>query len=152
MPQVENWVDVESTSGQKWVGVGSYGGIWQTWGDVDITLGPLIVASIAMSPDSLTPAQLVSHSYMNRAEVEQSAVCGCFNCIATYAPAEVVLWADSTDPSDEDPGALRTDHAKFKGYTAVCPRCENTSVLGSACGELITEELLRRVHAYWCRN
>jgi hypothetical protein len=39
MRQVENWVDVESTSGQEWVEMGSCGGIWQTWGDVDITLG-----------------------------------------------------------------------------------------------------------------
>ena len=83
------------------------------------------------SPVSLSHA--VTHSFDNRAEVERSDSCVCFHCYARFAPADIRLWTHSDDPNDEDPGALRDDAAPFRGTTAVCPRCEDDSVIGSAC-------------------
>ena len=100
--------------------------------------------------NSPTPAQAVAHSYMNRAEVEQSSLCGCYQCLATFPPSDVVLWSDSTDPNDEDPGALRPDASRYRGMTAICPFCEDSAVLGSASGAPITHEFLQQVHEYWC--
>jgi hypothetical protein len=101
---------------------------------------------------ALTPAQAVAHTYMNRSEIEASERCGCYSCFRQFPPSEVALWSDSTDPADEEPGALRADDGKFPGYTAVCPFCEDTSVLGSASGADISDEFLRQVHAYWTRG
>ena len=97
----------------------------------------------------MDPAVAVAHTYMNRAEVEGSDVCGCYRCAAIFAPSAVRLWADSTDPKDDDPGALRDSSDKFPGYSAVCPFCEDTSVIGSASGAPITTEFLTQVLAYW---
>jgi hypothetical protein len=49
---------------------------------------------------------------------------------------------------DDDPGALRTDRDEFRGFTAVCPTCEDTSVIGDASGIDISEEFLRKIRFY----
>jgi len=99
-----------------------------------------------------TPSQAVDHSFENRAELERSESCACFNCFAKFSPSEIRLWTDSDDPNDEDPGALRADSDQHKGLTAICPSCEDASVIGSACGYQLTDDFLHLVHDYWHGN
>jgi hypothetical protein len=66
----------------------------------------------------------------HRAEIDGSGVCGCFYCLARFAPAEITEWVD-TDT------------------TALCPRCGIDSVIGSASGYPITAEFLARMRAHW---
>jgi hypothetical protein len=89
---------------------------------------------------------------MNREEIERSSICGCYTCNAIFSPTDIRLWSDSTDPRDDDPGALRGDHERYRGYTAVCPFCEDTSILGSASGLAITPALLTDPRAYWLKK
>jgi hypothetical protein len=70
------------------------------------------------------------HCSLNRAELQTSSHCGCFYCLAVFAPVDVVEWID------ED-------------QTAVCPKCPVDSVIGSASGYPITAEFLQRMHDYW---
>ena len=70
------------------------------------------------------------HSLNNREELAKSGVCGCFCCLATYPPSEIVEWID-------------------EGQTAICPKCPVDSVIGSASGYPITVEFLQRMHDYW---
>ena len=105
-----------------------------------------------MTNQTITAAEAAACSYMNRAEINQSKHCGCFRCFAQFEPTAVTLWSDATDPNDDDPGALRSDDDQFKGNTAVCPYCEDTSVIGSASGAIISDEFLKAVHEYWFRK
>ena len=91
----------------------------------------------------------VARSYQNRAEVERSDSCACSNCYAQFHPSEVVLWSDSVDDDDEDPGRLRPDTDRYRGTTAICPRCRYDAVLGSASGYDLTVEFLRSLNHYW---
>lgn len=100
----------------------------------------------------MSPAEAVASTYMNRSAIEASEKCGCYRCLAVFSPREITLWCDSVDPEDEDPGALRTDIDKFKGMTAVCPICEDDSLIASSCDVPLTEEFLRSVYDYWCRR
>jgi len=75
------------------------------------------------------------HSANHRAEIQASEVCGCFYCRATFKPAEILEWVD------EDRDGV--------GTTALCPRCGIDSVIGSASGISLDEELLRRMRKYW---
>ena len=89
---------------------------------------------------------------MNRAAVEASETCGCYSCLRVFQTKEIRLWSDSTDPADENPGALRSDGRGFKGFTAVCPFCEDTSVLAGSSVATLSESLLREVRSYWSRG
>lgn len=67
----------------------------------------------------------------HRKELEQSEVCGCFYCLATFVAREVEEWID-------DDG------------TALCPRCGVDSVLGSASGYPAGDpQFLEAMHARW---
>lgn len=105
-----------------------------------------------MTTRAITAAEAISHSYLNRDEIIGSETCGCYRCLAQFSTSEITLWADSVDPDDDDPGALRGNDDKFPGQTAVCPKCEDTSVIGDAAGVDITEEFLKTVHEYWCKK
>lgn len=67
------------------------------------------------------------HSIFNRAELQESTLCGCFYCFATFAPSEISEWIDD-------------------GQTALCPKCPVDAVIGSASNFPITPEFLRRMH------
>ena len=99
--------------------------------------------------NNLSAVQAVAHSYMNRDEIERSELCGCFSCLAQFLSSDIYLWSDSIDEEDEEPGAIRPSDAKFRGFTAVCPCCEEPSVIGSASGASISENFLREVNLYW---
>ncbi len=102
-----------------------------------------------MASTPVSPSHAVAHSFRNRAEVERSQSCACFHCFARFAQTEIRLWTDSTDPDDEDPGALRPDTDRFRGMAATCPICEYDSVIGSASGYDLTDEFLHVLHDYW---
>jgi len=102
-----------------------------------------------MDVSLISPARAVTHSFQNRAEVERSEQCACFHCYARFAPADIRLWADSEDPGDEDPGALRDDSSPFRGQTAMCPVCEYDSVIGSGSGYELSDEFLHLLHNHW---
>lgn len=70
------------------------------------------------------------HCIRHRAEVEASEICGCFYCLSTFPPTEIVEWIDD-------------------GQTALCPRCPVDAVLGSASGLPITRGFLERMHERW---
>jgi hypothetical protein len=70
------------------------------------------------------------HSIRHRAEVLASELCGCFYCLRTYPPSEIVEWTDG-------------------GETALCPRCGIDAVIGSASGFPVTRDFLREMHGVW---
>jgi hypothetical protein len=102
-----------------------------------------------MSTSPVSPAQAVAHSFQNRAEVERSDSCACFYCYARFTPAEIRYWADSDDPDYGDYGSGEPDFERYPGQTATCPFCEVDSVIGSASGYALTDELLRLLHEHW---
>ncbi len=65
----------------------------------------------------------------HRSVIEASELCGCFYCLATFLPAEIVRW--------------------IYDDTALCPRRTIDSVIGSASGYPITEALLRQMRVHW---
>jgi hypothetical protein len=100
-----------------------------------------------MPNDPISLSEAVKHSFLNRAEVEQSESCACFYCFSRFASSEIRLWTDSDDP--EEGSALRKDTGIYNGVTAICPKCENDSVIGSASGYDLSDEFLRLLHDYW---
>jgi hypothetical protein len=74
------------------------------------------------------------NSFRNREEVQVSSLCGCFYCLRTFAPAEVVDWED-------EKGGVSA--------TALCPKCGIDSVIGSASGFPVTEDFLKRMNQHW---
>ena len=56
------------------------------------------------------------HSIFHKSEIDKSIICGCFYCMETFSPNEILEWTDEDDP---------------RGETALCPKCGIDSVLGS---------------------
>lgn len=84
------------------------------------------------------------HCGLNRNEIARSANCGCFYCVATFAPSEIHEWVDVHDGLEEGPARLGE-----KG-TALCPRCGIDAVLGSASGLPVGDtDFLRRMNGRW---
>jgi len=85
----------------------------------------------------MDPDLEAAHRYCasHRAAVSASERCGCFYCLATFAPSEILDWVD--------------EDANGVGQTALCPRCGIDSVLPSSSGLSIEPEFLRRMRAYW---
>jgi hypothetical protein len=69
-------------------------------------------------------------SIRHRAAILASNECGCFYCLARFAPAEIESWADA-------------------GETALCPRCGIDSVLGDGCGVVIDDAFLAAMRRHW---
>jgi len=59
------------------------------------------------------------YAYLNRELISQSAVCGCFYCLAMFSSDEIEEWTD--EPKNDD----KTTY----GLTALCPKCGIDSVL-----------------------
>ncbi|WP_223757187.1 hypothetical protein [Myxococcus sp. RHSTA-1-4] len=85
--------------------------------------------------DERLPDHIRAHERSNqhRDEVLASALCGCFNCLATFSPERIREWVDEDE-------------------TALCPECGLDTVLGSGSGFPITPEFLRKMQAYWCAD
>ena len=105
-----------------------------------------------MADHNMSTAEVVARSYLNRKEIESSELCGCFYCLSVFPPNDIMLWSDSEDLRDEDPGGMRSDSEPYKGNTAICPNCENDSVIGSASGYAISESSLRKLQEYWHKS
>ncbi len=80
-----------------------------------------------MEPDYIAAHK---HSFKNRDEVMRSDLCGCFYCLSTFRPDEIVNWTDD-------------------GQTAICPRCPVDSVIGSASGCPLEKEFLKKMNDHW---
>ena len=87
---------------------------------------------LGLNPHRFDPPHVSAHKHcsLHRAEIEGSSLCGCFYCLATFPPGELSEWIDD-------------------GQTALCPKCEIDSVIGSAAGFPITQEFLTQMHDYW---
>jgi hypothetical protein len=77
------------------------------------------------------------HSIRHREEVEQSEECGCFYCMRSFAPGEILDWVDDSIK----PGQIEE--------TALCPYCGIDSVLGSKSGYPMTQEFLEEMNDHW---
>ena len=73
----------------------------------------------------------------NEMAVQDSWFCGCFYCISTFHPTEVVDWLDEREYNPNSTAER----------TAVCPRCCIDSVLPRKEYYEITDELLENMHA-----
>jgi hypothetical protein len=69
-------------------------------------------------------------SMHNRQAVQSSQLCGCFYCLKTFPPTDVVEWVDEED-------------------TALCPKCGIDSVIGSAPDIEITQDFLKSMKKRW---
>lgn len=87
---------------------------------------------------------LAAHRHItnNRAEIEASRVCGCFNCMQIFPPDEIVAWAGLDMNNFNDPDAQNAE-------TAICPRCGNESVIGDKSGYEINPLFLSRMNQAW---
>lgn len=85
---------------------------------------------LASLPDEFREAH--RHSIHHRAEIDASALCGCFYCCAVFPPGEITDWGDTYEPD-----------------TAACPRCGIDSVIGSASGFPMTVEFLKAMKRVW---
>jgi len=75
------------------------------------------------------------HSSLHKPEIERSSICGCFYCLRTFAPNDIIEWVDNSMPN---------------GPTAVCPKCGIDSVIGSESGYPVNErEFLKAMNQFW---
>ena len=70
---------------------------------------------------------LPKHMHHNRAEIQGGEQCGCIYCEQFFPRSEIVRWVG-------------------EGTTAICPRCDTASVVGSGAGFVLTPQLLHRAH------
>ena len=82
------------------------------------------------------------HAANNQAEVEASRVCGCFYCMQTFLPAEIVAWSGLDESNFDNPDSASAG-------TALCPRCGSESVIGDKSGYAIDPDFLCRMHDAW---
>ena len=78
----------------------------------------------------------------HRAELASSEKCGCFYCLATFAPTAINEWIDWPP---ETPDGQEND----AGTTAMCPVCGIDSVIGSSSGFPITKSFLEQMRSHW---
>ena|SRR5581483_11181023 len=95
------------------------------------------------------PAHAIAHSFRNRAEILASESCACFLCFSRFTPADIRYWTDSDDPGWGDFGPGEPDFVRYPGQTATCPFCKVDSVIGSASGYDLSDDILHSLHDYW---
>jgi hypothetical protein len=84
---------------------------------------------MAATTDSARHIAALKHAANHRAELDDSAQCGCFFCFRMFAASDIKIWID-------------------KEQTALCPRCGIDAVIGSASGFKIDERSLRRLNVF----
>ena len=86
----------------------------------------------------VTPAYIKAHEHssFHRVEILRSDLCGCFHCLAIFSPRGIEEW---------------TDFRSGIGQTAICPKCDIDSVIGSLSGYPITHGFLDQMRQYWFR-
>ena len=70
----------------------------------------------------------------HRDRVLASKQVGCFHCLKTFSPAEIVDWIDNT--------------TRPEGDTALCPHCGIDAVIGDADVPL-SKALLAKMKGHW---
>ncbi len=85
--------------------------------------------------ESPIPGYITAHdkSWRNEKEIKDSQICGCFNCLNFFVPAQIKEWVE--DILDQK--------------TALCPYCSMDAVIADASGYPMTEEFFRQMHEYW---
>lgn len=68
-------------------------------------------------------------------EILNSRICGCFYCLETFRPDEIIEW------HLEDESGI--------GQTALCPKCGIDSVIGSDSGYPIEHSFLKKMKDFW---
>lgn len=84
-----------------------------------------------MSDDDVVQAH--KHSIRHREEIQESSLCGCFYCLETFPPQEIVDWIDD-------------------GECALCPKCGIDSVIGDRSGFHIEKTFLEAMRSHWFGN
>jgi hypothetical protein len=77
-----------------------------------------------------------AHKHCSRhyTEVQESDICGCFYCLRTFKPQEILDWIEEE---------------QFES-TALCAKCGIDSVIGSKSGYPVHDErFLREMCDYW---
>jgi hypothetical protein len=92
-----------------------------------------------MTVDLSGDAHVRAHRFgaLHQAEVLASDCCGCFYSLANFTPSAIEAWIN------ERFAAGRT------GKTALCPKREIDSVIGSAAGYPISPECLKQMRGHW---
>ena len=90
----------------------------------------------------LSKADLIAearfHMSGNREEIEQSRSAECASCCAAFAAKSVVDWKDEwVSPETSN---------RVKRWTAACPNCGETTVIGSASGILRDQAYIVMLH------
>jgi hypothetical protein len=70
------------------------------------------------------------HCMRNRAELNESSLCGCFYCERIFSPTEITEWIDES-------------------LTGMCPYCGIDSLIASASGFELNKEFLHRMNEHW---
>ena len=89
-------------------------------------------------------ALLAAYRYLsnNWEQIHASRICGCCNCLRTFAPDEVVGWVGLTMENMNDPAAVDKQ-------TAMCPHCGAEAVLGDQSGLPINAAFLTSMNEAW---
>jgi hypothetical protein len=87
-----------------------------------------------------TLAEVMRHTVGNRGEIEASKSAGCVSCCAEFSTKEVQEWQDEwTTPARQN---------RVKRWTAICPRCGEPTLVGSATGLLEDQAFLPVINYY----
>jgi hypothetical protein len=114
-----------SCAALSWTGGGPMAVAAACWPLLSAAL--LLLAAVAVRADrERESARIHRHTRANLSELEQSESCGCIACQAIYLPGEIARWREDG--------------------TALCPRCGEDAVVGSASGIPIAPGVLRRAH------
>jgi len=87
------------------------------------------MATTTVNPDSVRYTAALKHAVNHRAELDDSAHCGCFFCFRTFAASDIKIWID-------------------KDQTALCPRCGIDAVIGTASGFHVDDRFLRKLNIF----
>jgi hypothetical protein len=87
---------------------------------------------------------LVAYRFLssNWAQVQASTMCGCCNCMQTFAPQDIVAWTGLSFEDVENPDAINKQ-------TALCPLCGSESVLGNGSGFSVDPDFLAQMNEAW---
>jgi len=72
------------------------------------------------------------YSMKNKRFIEESEMCGCYNCLSVFSKNDITEWTDG-------------------GQTAICPKCVVDSVLPQTYGVELDEKNLKIIHDYWMK-
>jgi hypothetical protein len=70
------------------------------------------------------------HASRHRAEIQDSARCGCYFCFRTFPNTDIKTWVDSNQ-------------------TALCPFCGIDTVIGDASKHRLDGKFLRHLHTHF---